>query len=536
MEYLDELFILLVVLQGVYSLYQRVTGGDASKKAEEMPPPEEDDGTWALMLARARERVDAARQQLVAHRERARLLAERLSGSRVAALRRAVEERVMPELDAIDGGMALLARHFVLPEGEAAPNAEEAARQMAAWSARSDELRDLLGRSARMAEALGAIDGAARWRDDARLGAILGDVDAVADSMLAPLAQAARADRVDWPEGRALTLPEVGDPETLRRLLADHPVVFVDNDVVDEQTRWPVVIEAVARAVLRTVPDLLDPLRDALNPGVPPWLPRQVGRDIVFDTRPAGARWLDVVAVDAVAAVMMGPVALHALIERLARPGDPYAVVRVRPGQDHRTVGPVPPAHLRVVLVASALTRLGYDVEARELLDRWDEMHGAPRVLSLPSLFGPAVGLPVDSAAAPLLGPVGELVTERHAALGDRGFGAITGFEMSPGLWGRARHRARQLADNQAFADEPRLVVAGALLAADRGEGFTTRLDRAVHRLITHPGERAPADPHYRPRQIHLGDPLTARDLIEAIVLRGALSRPQAPQSARRRL
>lgn len=536
MEYLDELFILLLVLQGVYNLYQRVTGGNAAQKAEEMPPPEQDDGTWSLMLDRARERVEASRGQLVTHRERARLLAERLTGPRVIALRRAVEDRVLPELDAIDAGMARLAEHFAAPDAEAPPDAEEAARQMAGWSARSEEMRALLSRSARLHEALGAIDGAARWRDDARLGAILGDVDAVADSMLAPLVQAARADRIDWPEGRPLTLPEVGDPETLRALLDQHPVVFVDNDVVDEQTRWPLVVDAVARAVVRTVPDLIEPLRDALDPGVPPWLPRQVGRDIVFDTRAAGARWLDAVAVDAVAAVMMGPVALHALIERLARPGDPYAVIRVRPGQDHRTVGHEPPAHLRVVLMASALTRLGYDVEARELLDRWDELHGAPRVLSLPSLFGPAVGLPVDSAASPLLGPLGELVTGRHAALGDRGFAALGGFEMSPGLWSRARHRAKQLADNQSFSDEPRVVVAGALLAADRGEGFTPRLDRAVHRLITHPGERAPADPHYRPRQIHLGDPLTARDLIEAVVLRGALSRPHSAPSARRRL
>lgn len=534
MEYLDELFILLLVLQGVYNLYQKVTGGNAAEQAENMPPPEEDDGTWTLMLGRAREQVRSAQQQLIVHLLRARQVAEGLTGPRVEPLRRAVDERVRPAMREIGAELDALAAHFGSAE-DGAPTAEDAARRMAEWSARADDLRRLLTRSARLMEALGAIENAARWRSDPRLGEILGDIDTVAASMLAPLAAAGRIDRVAWPEGPPLTLPAVNDPATLRALLDGHPLVFVDGDVVDEQARWPRVTEAVARTVLATLPGLVAPLRRALDPGVPAWLPRQQGRQIVFDPQAAAARWLDALAVDALAAIMMGPIALAALVERRARPEDPYAVIRARAGHDHRTIGRTPPDHLRVAAMAAVLTRMGYDVEARDLRQRWDTLHGEPEALTLPSLFGPAVGLPLERALEPLRGPLTALVSDRHTALGDSTFSELGHFEMSPGLWARARQRAEFVAAGRAFSDSPRIVVAAALLAAERKGAFDHRLDRAVHRLVTQPGERLPADPHYRPRRVDLGDPLTARDLIDAIVLRSALHRPHGA-SARRRL
>lgn len=533
MEYLDELFILLLVLQGVYNLYQKVTGGNAAEQAENMPPPEEDDGTWSLMLGRAREQVRSAQQQLVRNLLRARRVAEGLTGPRVEPLRRAIDQRVRPAMLEIGAELEALEAHFGPAEGDD-PDDEEAARRMAEWSARADDLRRLLTRSARLMEALGAIENGARWRSDPRLGEILGDIDVVADSMLAPLAAGGRLDRVAWPEGPPLTLPAVSDPDTLRALLDGHPLVFVDSDVVDEQDRWPRVIQAVARAVIATLPGVLAPLRRALDPGVPAWLPRQQGRQIVFDPQAAAARWLDALAVDALAALMMGPVALAALVEHLARPEDPYAVVRARAGRDHRTVGRTPPDHLRVAAMAAVLTRMGYDVEARDLRQRWDALHGEPEALILPSLFGPAVGLPLERALEPLRAPLMALVADRHAALGDRSFSGLGHFEMSPGLWARARQRAESVAAGRAFSDAPRIVVAAALIAAERQGAFDHRLDRAVHRLITQPGERLPSDPHYRPRRVDLGDPLTARDLIDAIVLRSALHRPHGARARRK--
>lgn len=540
MEHIDKIFIVLLVLQGVYNLYQRVTGGNAAEKADAMPPAEEDDGTWALMLDRARERVAAARAQLAAHRARAAQLAERLAGPRVEPLRRAIEQRMLPQLDLIGDGFADLAALFAEPDepADSDPRRRDArdAERMSDWASQAEELRLLLGRASRLVENLSDIEGAARWRDDARLGPILGDIDAVAASMLAPMANAARADRLVWPAGPPVTLPRVGDPGAMRALLAEHPVIFVDPDVADEQARWPAVIEAVARAALHTVPGLFEAGQQAIDPGVPAWLPRQQGRKVVFDPQPAAARWYEVLAVDTVAAVMMGPVAMRGLMHRLARPDDPFAVIRARAGIDHRTVGPEPPAHLRVALMAEVLVGQGYEVEARDRFRAWDLQHGSPSAISLPSLFGPAVNLPLARAMAPLLGPLTALATERHPALGDRSFSALGHFEMSPGLWGRARQQAARLVDDRPFNDSPRVVVAAAILAAEALGGFGPRLDRAVHRLITAPGERPPADPNYRPKRPDLGDPISARDLVEAVVLRAVLHRPHGGQQARRRL
>lgn len=536
MEFIDELFILIIVLQGVYNLYQRVTGGNAAEKAENMPPPEEDDGTWLIMLARARDRLADARRRLAGHTQRAQRVAEGMSGAAVAPLRRAIETRLLPELQAIDRALTDLSSRFSLIDldGEDPAAGEQAARLMSDWAAQADTLRSLLGEVGRQVALLGALEGAARWRSDPRLGGILADVDAVATSMLAPLAQAAESGWMQWPAAAPLTVPEVGDPQALRRLLADHPLVFVDPDVADGQTRWPAVIEAVARAVVQTRPEILGGINRARHPGVPAWLPRQQGRRVVFDVEASAAVWFEAAAVDAVAAVMMGPVALTALVERLARPDDPFAVVRARAGVDHRTLGPEPPAHLRVLLTARVLARLGFDVEAGAIAQRWSEMHGNPRAISLPSLFGAAVGLPTERAVEALMPWLFDLVASPVAGLGDRSFAALGHFEMSPGLWSRTRQAAGLLSAGRGFRETPRIVVAAALLTAEKSGGVDVRLDRAVHRLITDPGERPAPDPHYRPRRVDLGDPLTARDLVEAITLRAALHRKHGHRARRR--
>lgn len=532
MEFLDELFILLVVLQAVYGLYQRVTGGDAAQKAEAMPPPEADDGTRALLVERAREQVEAARGHVAHLRARATALGLRLSGPGLAPLADAVAGRISPALAALDRALAEQAAALPPPAADPAALPDEDAVD---WALLADRLRGALGELHRQSAALTAIEAAVRWREDPRLGPVLADVDAVAASMLDPLAAAARHERLDWPTGAPITLPAGGDPEAVRALLPDHPVVFVDADVADEQTRWPAVIEAVSRTVVHTRPGLVAPLR-AHFAGGPPWLPRQQGRRVIVELDALCAEWLDVVVADAVAAVMMGPVALRGFVARWARPDDPYAVVRVERGADHRLAGPTPPPHLRVHLMAAALHEMGFDIEARALRDGWDAQHDEPATLVMPSLFGPSVQLPVDRAAAPLRPRVMEVAVGRHPAFGGRRFASIGAFEMSPGLWARTRQRAADLAGGRRFAESPRIVVAAAILAAEQSPGgFGPRLNRLVHGLIVEPGERPAPDPRYRPRRPDLGEPLGPRELIEAVALRAVLRRPRAHRPPPRR-
>ena len=100
MDFIDKIVILIFVLQAVYSLYQRVTGGNAGEKAAEMPPPDaqNDDGTFALVLIRARQQAVNALQTQTRVAERVSALAERLGGHGPAPFQAAVEGPVAAEL------------------------------------------------------------------------------------------------------------------------------------------------------------------------------------------------------------------------------------------------------------------------------------------------------------------------------------------------------------------------------------------------------------------------------------------------------
>ena len=251
MEFVDKIVILIFVLQAVYSLYQKVTGGNAGQKAADMPPPdaENDDGTFALVILRARQQVTNALRAQERLANRISRLAGRLDGPALAPLRAAAAGPVADELARIMRGLTHL--KTILQGDENDPET------MLLYAQHGHQLAGLMTAQAQLGSVVGALDGAARWREDPTLGPLLADVDAVAAAAFGPLADMARRGSMQWPSGAPLTMPEVGDPRAVRAVLADHPVVFVEGDVVDEQLRWPVVIEALAETVMTTVPDLL---------------------------------------------------------------------------------------------------------------------------------------------------------------------------------------------------------------------------------------------------------------------------------------
>ncbi|MEZ4435896.1 MAG: hypothetical protein R3F65_26155 [bacterium] len=525
MEFADELIILVFVLQAIYSLYQRMTGGRQAEEAAELeaPPAQDDRETWAVMLDRARDQIDRAEDGAARLRERAARLRDRLGLPALAPLRAAVERHLLPPIDRLRERLADLSAHL--------DDVDERPERVAHWFARSAELGETFGALAALEGRFVLLDGAARWLGDADLARLVREAEAVAAALLAPLA----AGDHRWPQAPPICLPAPRDDLDVGALFPDRPVVLLPPAFADEARRWPALVDAVARTILRVRPGLLAGPRSLLPGEERAWLPRLQGRVAVFDLDAAGRAWLPTLAADTLAVMMMGPAALRGAMRRLASPDDPDAVTRVEAGADPRLVDETPPPHLRVELMAHTLAKMGATGRAEKLLAQWRRTHDHPEALRLPSLFGESVRLPVARAVERLAPVVDRLRAGRHDALGGRPLSAMPGFEMGPGRWARVRRRVEALVGGQRFHDDPRVAVAAAIVAADRLGGFGPRLSRALRDAILAADERRLPDPNYHPASPRLDAPLVGRELIEAVALRAAWRRPHRHPSAPKR-
>lgn len=531
MEFAEELILLVFVLQAVYSLYQRITGGDQAKKAAELeaPPAADDQATWALMIDRARDQIASAEATAERLRTRALTLRDRL-GDRLAAdrhepLREAVAARLLPAIDRLRERLADLAAHL--------DDLDERPEQVAHWIARSGELVAIFGELGDREAQLGLVNGAARWQRDADLAALLREAEAVAAALLHPLTIADRR----WPSHPPICLPAPRADLDLGALLGDRPVVLLPPAFADDSTRWPALIEATAQALVRLRPSLLAASRALLPGDERPWLPRLQGRAITLDLDALGRAWLPTLAADALAVMMMGPAAMRGAMHALASPDDPEEVVQVAAATDHRLADATPPPHLRVVLMARTLARLGFDPRAARVLAQWEATHDHPDALVLPSLFGQSVRLPL-APVVDRLGPVVDRLRDaRQDALGGRMLSAVPGFEMSPSRWARVERRVELFVAGVPFQDDPAIAVAAAIMAADRMGGFGPRLSRALRHAIVAEGERRGAAAPMGSTIARFDDPLTPRDLIEAVALRAVWRRPHPhPREPRRQI
>lgn len=519
MDLIDELIILIFVLQAVYSLYQRVTGSNQAEEAEQMelPSAAEDDGTWALMLARARDQLVTAARELERLAARVERLAAELAIDPASSgpLVEALDAQLRPQLIDAQRQVASLTALFSADDVDPARLIERLAS--------ADDIRQIYAHMTVVRVGLGVLGAAGRWRRDPALAALLVDAEAAANALLAPMTRFATANS-GWPETPAIVLPQPSDdPDATRRLFPDRPVVFLPDDFGDERLQWPALAREVARGLIQTLPGLATQIRALLGPTDPPWLPRREGRRVVFDLQAAAGAWLPVLAVDAVWTLMLGPGALHAIRVGESRPEDPFEIVRVRAGRDRRQIGTNPPVHLRVHLIGHLLGAMGFQAEARILLRDWDQAHGSPEALIMPSMFAQSVHLPMERAMQ-TFGPLVEQIRSApFAALAGRGWSSVTGFELSPGLQGRIRQRTESLANRARFQDDPRIVIAAAAALVDQ-RGASPRLIQQVSHAILGRGEQRDPDPNYAPGRVpRLGDPVRPREIIEAIILRAAL-------------
>lgn len=95
--------------------------------------------------------------------------------------------------------------------------------------------------------------------------------------------------------------------------------------------------------------------------------------------------WLEVLFGDLVGSLLLGSAYARALAELLANPRHPSSVAAVGVTKDGAFYTSQPPAHLRMAVAVSAMDDLGEEEVQQQIWQSWNERHGWPQVMYLPT-------------------------------------------------------------------------------------------------------------------------------------------------------
>lgn len=356
---------------------------------------------------------------------------------------------------------------------------------------------------------------------------VIDDADAIAASFTESFADFASAQSIGFPTQHPICVPKATGAEGWHGALPGHPIIHVPPNFGDEIFRWMSVPHELAHVIWEATPGLQQEIRTVLGLEGD-WVvdPRHDGMDIL-PYRLASA-WLPEMFADWMTTLQAGPAAVHGMLHVFARPGAPQSVVTVQTDSTGRRYDPHPPAHLRVLGACLVLHRMGFDVEAEQARKQWLRMHGELESVVVP-LSGQRVAIPA-MALAEFMSRFGVALYETQLeSLAGYTFQDVPGFEMSPGLWRRARNEAPQLVAGTSFHDEARIVLAAAIEARHRNPEAGAVIMEAVREAIV--GLNAPlSDRRVRAKKKRRAatetGKITRSVLRDAIILQDIVRRP----------
>lgn len=519
MSAVEQIIIALVVGQAVLGLFRRLLGTGATA-TDDGPieglsaDPEADVRSLRTQLEGLAPRLDA----IVRRGEQIEADLERVGGP-ARVLHEVLIADLQPQLrqaqDAIERAMTVLAE---APAEDALLFIEQSARL-------GPHLRGV----AQVEQAFGVLADQARWRSDPTLREVLDDADAIAAAFLRPMFAFLDTHGLRFTNEAPIAAPGPGMESVWFNLLPHHPVVQVPDDFGEDLLRWPAVAHEIAHILFRNVPDLSGELHGMVPaaPGAP--LASIKGRSVQFDVERAFAGWIEEIFADAFCMMLLGPAALRGMVAMFEAEHQPLEVTAMSLGPGGTITGEHPPRHLRVLLAAWFLERMGYLVEPEQIRRGWDRAHGSPTELHAPT--GPETYVAVPLVRFRVFGQqlLERFYTSNYAALAGYPLSAVTGLEMSPGLWAKAKKEAKKLLDGRPFVDDPRVVIAAAIEAVTAQPGAQARIAKGVRRAVVGLGlaRRPVRDANYaQPRAS--GDRLRGADLRDAVVLGMLLKRPRA--------
>jgi hypothetical protein len=222
--------------------------------------------------------------------------------------------------------------------------------------------------------------------------------------------------------------------------------------------------------------------------------------------------WLETLFADAWATLALGPA--YAVGLRRQAPDDATEAARIVADAGGTGYGPVPPAHLRILLCCDLLSSLGHSDAAARQIALWRSAVGPGDRLLLPTResvgtvdplgletregAGEHLEVPVEIVRAFGSRVVEICTSEPLAALSGANLAALPGLRFTPKDQAAAEQAASVLGSGQPARAMPRVLLAAALLAADQAPGRQAEIRVALRRSLA-PAEAEPAAPRRRP-------------------------------------
>lgn len=371
----------------------------------------------------------------------------------------------------------------------------------------------------------------AQQREHATYSAPLAAADRLAEACYRPLLSFA-AHRFAVPQRATVSFVASRDRLDLRGFpAAGLTAVALPNAFPDRLAGWSMVASEVGRDFLESVQGLKWELRNRF--GLPDRYPVPfASRGYLSEDEvllPFGP-WLEVLFGDLVGSLLLGPAYAHALAELLANPRNPSAVASVGVTRDGSSYAKQPPAHLRMAVAVAVMDDLGEDEVQQRIWQSWNERHGWPQVMYLPTRVEGWIQAPVEAFSDMAERVADLMLLEPMGALGDQSLDGVPGLAYSEVQQAAVDQvKSVALAGGDGSASDPRALLAGVLAAEHEAPHRSRQLLTWLQRTL------APqASPYKRRRPEAVATPSRASgedDLLsalrDAIILDAILTRPR---------
>ena len=201
--------------------------------------------------------------------------------------------------------------------------------------------------------------------------------------------------------------------------------------------------------------------------------------------------WFEDILADVCAATQMGP----SYVAGLAKIGESDTADKRNTTatiDERLRFGPMP-LHLRMYVSCLALKQLGFEEEADQRWDDWNESARRPDAITLATSRFPEMPLPADRIYSAIDPVVNGLLGRSFSALAGYGIAQIPDLLCTPQLAGRMEALSKQLMHGKPSDDPPKVVFGAVPLAMERGSSRENIIKRAAVDAVMEKGISATA-------------------------------------------
>ena len=329
-------------------------------------------------------------------------------------------------------------------------------------------------------------------RRDNSLSPVLGDANALADACYAPIVDFCATRAIKLSSDRTATV--LGDECSPLLGRIDDPtglaILQLPWGWLSEIVRWPAIAHEVGHDFFASVEGFAVELKGRLR--LPPVGPLPDGRSPITtrDLDHAVTAWADELFADAFGTLMLGPAYLFSMATIFAQPDRPVEILAVAASAGGGYEAH-PPGHVRVLAGCRLLAMMGYGADSDAIARRWHHQHDAPDRVYLPTQLGRFVAIDDEPMVARAAKVGAAVYEEGMAVLAGMPLRSIAGLDYGPREHQAALAiKAALLTGRRPTIEDPRLLIAGAVLAWVEQPSANERFLAAARALVVGLGER----------------------------------------------